>query len=536
MSKKQTINPAEQESKFAEHEQFLASEKIANAEDLASYLEEKGYAEHAEVYRHVAELAEKIKDAGGRAYIVGGFVRDYLLGEVSKDIDLEVYGLDLDKIKDTVQGSGKIDEVGRSYGVLKIFPGKGVDIDLVLPRRESKTGQGHKGFDINSDPNLPMHDAAKRRDFTMNSILADPLSGKVYDPFSGIEDIKNKTLRVTNEKTFKEDPLRVLRALQFAARLHLQPDEESQRIIRETVPMIKEEIDVDRFRAEWEKLLGRSSQPSEGMRLGRELGVYEELHPELAAIYEIPQNPEWHPEGDAWEHTMQVVDQMAEICQRENITDKERMLLMYAALGHDFGKATHTQLEDGQYKSHGHEKAGVDPVKSFLKNMRVDHNTIAKVATLVEHHMRPSELYKAEHEKKQPISDGAIRRLSQKISPATINELLLVSEADHRGREPMTPEYRRDKMDIDLDDNFLVGQWLRKRAADLKVADKPAEHLVTGKDLKKLGLKPGPIYTKIIQLADELHGTHDVSREEVLKIVGGGQDGDEVVKKLEELK
>ncbi len=170
------------------------------------------------------------------AYIVGGFVRDLMLGLKPKDADVEVYGVAPTELVALLNKMfGNVNEAGRAFGVLKVAIGDGLELDVSIPRRESKSGLGHTGFLINSDPSLDVKEAARRRDFTVNAMAMDPLTGVIFDPFGGLEDVKTRTLRVTDPAKFVEDPLRVLRAVQFLARLDFTVDPESDRFMREMV-------------------------------------------------------------------------------------------------------------------------------------------------------------------------------------------------------------------------------------------------------------------------------------------------------------
>ncbi|HEX4935531.1 MAG TPA: hypothetical protein VFV33_20260, partial [Gemmatimonadaceae bacterium] len=174
------------------------------------------------------DIARAVRDAGGRALVVGGWVRDRLLGRESKDVDIEVFGVAADDLRALLERLGRVETVGESFQVYKCG-----DIDVSLPRRESKSGRGHRGFTVAGDPAMPIEEAARRRDFTINAISWDPLSGEYVDPFDGRLDLERRVLRVVDPRTFPDDSLRVLRAVQFAARFDLTLDDTSRRICRE---------------------------------------------------------------------------------------------------------------------------------------------------------------------------------------------------------------------------------------------------------------------------------------------------------------
>src|SRR5688572_11173791 len=249
----------------------------------------------------VVALARAVAAAGGRALLVGGCVRDSILGHSSKDFDIEVFGLEQDRLGAILETFGRVDTVGESFTVFRLG-----DIDVSLPRRESKVGRGHRGFAVMGDPTLSPAAAARRRDFTINAIAQDPLTGEIIDPFGGRQDLEQRVLRVVDGGTFGDDSLRVLRALQFAARFELTVPRETRDICG-GIPL--DDLPSERVWGEFEKLLLVARRPSIGLRLGMELGVIRQLLPELVPLADCPQDPEWHPEGDVWTHTLLVTDQ-----------------------------------------------------------------------------------------------------------------------------------------------------------------------------------------------------------------------------------
>ena len=247
-------------------------------------------------------IARTVRDEGGRALVVGGWVRDQLLGHESKDVDLEVYGLPADRLRVILSRFGSVNAVGESFTVYKIG-----DIDVGLPRRESKTSRGHRGFEVTGDPSMPVEEAARRRDFTVNAIAWDPLTGEYVDPFGGRQDLlERRVLRAVDPRTFPDDSLRVLRGMQFAARFGLEMDEPTRAVCRR---IELDDLPAERMWGEIEKLLLQAPQPSIGFALGRDLDVVRRLLPELHALVDCPQEPDWHPEGDVWDQPPMVVDQ-----------------------------------------------------------------------------------------------------------------------------------------------------------------------------------------------------------------------------------
>lgn len=410
-------------------------------------------------------LAEAVKAAGGRALIVGGWVRDRLLGIEAKDLDIEVFGIPADQLKDLLTPFGRVDTVGEAFTVYKI-----ADIDVSLPRRESKIGRGHKGFRVEGDPALPFKEAARRRDFTINAISWDPLADELIDPFDGRRDLERRVLRVIDPATFADDSLRVLRALQFAARFELTVDDETKRICA-AIPL--EDLPRERVWGEFEKLLLRASRPSIGLALALELGVIDRLFPELKALVGCEQEYEWHPEGDVWVHTLLVVDQA-----RTRIDDLDRgraAAIMLGAVCHDLGKPAATIFKDGRIRSPGHEEGGVEPAMRLLDTLNVHtldgYDVRHTVAGLTAHHLKPGMFYKSP----TPVTDGAFRRLAQKVD---LELLARLAKSDCLGR---TGYFDCTAMD-----------WFLERARALGVEHAPPAPIVLGRHLLALGVRPGP--------------------------------------------
>lgn len=430
-----------------------------------------------------------------RALIVGGFVRCAALGQPAKDLDLEVYGVHPVKLEETLERlfPGKVNTVGRSFGILKIAIPGGLELDVSIPRRESKQGNGHRGFVIEGDPSLDVTDAAERRDFTWNALAADPLTGEVIDKFGGLDDLRAGLLRVTNPEKFQEDPLRVYRAAQFVARMGLEIDERSFALMEHMVERGDlTELTKERVTEELEKLLLRSPRPSLGLELMRKLGVLERYFPELQALAGTPQDPEWHPEGDVWTHTMIVVDNAARVCREQlgEASPEIKLRVMLGALLHDAGKPATTVFKDGHIRSPGHEEEGMKPAKALLSRLSFGHEVDRAVIQLVGHHMQLGAIcrshLKGEIDGKQ--FDNTIRMLVRSQLPAGWIELKAVTEADWRGCSA-SPRW---------DNAYKVGEMLeasvRKQGLDLA----PAAPLLLGRDLIAMGLVPGPRFGKII--------------------------------------
>jgi tRNA nucleotidyltransferase (CCA-adding enzyme) len=411
------------------------------------------------------EIALAAQRGGGRALIVGGWTRDWLLGRAAKDLDLEIFGVPVDRVRAMIEPFGRVDTVGESFTVYKIQ-----NVDVSLPRRESKTGRGHKGFDVRGDPSMSIEDAARRRDFTINAISVDPLTGDVLDPFHGREDLDARRLRVVDPTTFVDDSLRVLRALQFTARFELSVDEETRAILRD-IPL--DDLPPERVWGEIEKLLLQAERPSIGFALALDLGIVDRLWPELKALVGCPQDVEWHPEGDVWVHTLMVIDQARR--RIEGLGRGEAATMMLGAVCHDLGKPLTTSFFDGHMRSPGHEEAGVIPAASLLDRWNVHsldgYDVRGAVLGLVAQHLKPSAFFKAS----APVSDGAFRRLAQKVN---LELLARFADADCHGRGG------------DFDCSAMG--WFIERARTLGVQHRPPPPFVFGRDLMPLGVTPGP--------------------------------------------
>ena len=417
-------------------------------------------------------IAADVRRAGGRALIVGGWVRDRLLGLDSKDVDLEIFGLPIDRLREVLARFGTVEPIGQSFPVFKIE-----GIDVALPRRESKAGRGHTGFLAQADPFMSIAEAARRRDFTINAISFDPLTGEYEDPCSGRDDLDRRVLRVVDRTTFGDDSLRVLRAVQFSARFDLTPDEDTIAICRSVA---LDDLPAERIWGELEKLLLLPARPSTGFELARELSVIERLFPELRALFGCQQEPEWHPEGDVWIHTLMVVDQARG--RIDDLARGGRVALMLGAVTHDFGKPATTAFIEGRIRSRNHEEAGVEPALAFLDRLRVHHidgvDVRAQVAGMVAQHLKPGMWHKTRDE----IGDGAFRRLAQKVD---LELLARLAKSDCLGR---TGYFDCSAMD-----------WFLARARALGVEHRPPAPLLLGRHVLALGATPGPQVGAIVR-------------------------------------
>lgn len=434
-----------------------------------------------DVPKTVGQVASAIAAAGGRALLIGGAVRDKLMNKTPKDFDIEVYGMDSDKLESELGKLGQVDAVGKAFGVLKIVIGD-EDFDISIPRREVKTGPGHKDYDIVPDPTMTIKEAARRRDFTMNTVAMDPHTGDVFDPYGGVNDIKDKVLRATDPGVFVEDSLRILRGAQFAARFGMTVEPETMKLMQDASSELSH-LPVERVGTEWRKLLMKGEKPSLGMEVLKQTGALKILHPELDAMQETPQDPEWHPEGDVWIHTKMVTDRANEVTKDMDPAMKE--VVRYAALMHDIAKpgSTYTD-ENGRVRSPGHEEAGGKMIaKMFRQQFDVSKELAEKVGKIAEDHLKPTIFYKD----RDNLTDSAIRRLARRLHPATIEELVHTAHSDHTGRGKDGPQ------------DFPAGPWLLQRAAELQVDKEPPKPLLMGRHLIQLGVKPGPQMGQILK-------------------------------------
>lgn len=422
-------------------------------------------------------VAHAVREAGGRALCVGGFVRDRLLQQPSIDLDLEVFGIPEDQLRALLETLGRVEPVGQAFPVYKLG-----HIDVALPRRESKSGRGHKGFMVEGDHSMPFEEAARRRDFTINAVGWDPLTDEYLDPFRGRADLDQRRLRIVDPMTFGDDSLRVLRALQFAARFELSLDPATADICR-AIPL--DDLPAERIWGEFEKLLLKAPRPSIGFALARELGVIARILPEMEPLYDCPQDPEWHPEGNVWIHTLMVID---EARKRNGDLDRARLAtVMLGAVCHDLGKPATTAMIDGRVRSPGHEAAGVPLAATILDRLNVrtldNFDVRAQVLGITAEHLRPS----AFHKQKDTVTDGAFRRLAQKVD---MELLVRFARADCHGR---TGAFDCSAMD-----------WFIERARSLGVEHKPPAPILLGRHLIAMGLTPGPRMGEILRAIYEL--------------------------------
>lgn len=426
-----------------------------------------------------------LRAAGGRPRLVGGSVRDWLLGLEPKDFDIEVYGLDYEAMGRALAAFGPTDLVGRSFGVLKVRI-EGCEYDFSLPRRESKTGSGHRGFAIAPDPALTEAEAAARRDFTVNAIAYDPLADRILDYHGGALDLKEKVLRHTSA-AFTEDPLRVLRAVQLAARFGFTLAPETAQLSR-SISDTFVELPVERVWGEWEKWAVKSAQPSLGLDILKQTGWLRHF-PEIASLDGLPQEPEWHPEGDVFVHTGHCLDALVGLDTWRNASPSGRRLLSLAVLAHDFGKAITTKQAERRgrlrWTSPEHEAAGGPLAETFLQRIGAPLEVIKHVRPLVVNHL-------LHHDGPAEYRDTTVRRLARKIAPATLDDLIAVMRSDHLGRPPL----------VSAETEKRLG-FLRLAAQKLALEHTAPKPIILGRHLIALGRSPGPQFKPALDAAFE---------------------------------
>ena len=423
----------------------------------------------------VGPVLAAVEQAGGRPHVVGGAVRDALLGLEPHDVDVEVYGLEVAPLAQALARLGRVEAVGRAFGVLKLWMPGGAAVDVALPQRRSHNPSGERGVIAAPDPAMTPAEAAARRDFTWNAMALTP-AGELIDPFGGAADLRAGLIRHASP-LFGDDPLRVLRAVQFAARFAMRLAPETAELCRSLLPMAAA-LPAERVWVEWQKWALKGRAPRIGLAALQESG-WLALYPELEALAGCPQPRRHHPEGDVWTHTGYVCDAAVRIAERERLTAAEREALVFAALCHDLGKPATTVLApDGEYRSPGHSKAGVPPTEALLGRIGAPRRVAALVVPLVREHMS--------HMGAQ-VTERAARRLALRLEPATIVLWDLLVEADCSGRPPRPP--------------CRPGAPFAELAERLGVSRGRPAPLVQGRDLLAAGMEPGPQLGELLRRA-----------------------------------
>ena len=473
------------------------------------------------VARAVRALAPVRADFPPRALLVGGFVRDALLGKATTDADVEVYGVPRDHVEALVEGlfPGRVNTVGRSFGVLKVHLATEIDMDVALPRSDSKTGAGHRGFAVLGDPFLRFEEASRRRDFTVNALACDPLTGEILDAHGGLEDLANRALRAVDARTFPEDPLRVWRAFQFAARLDFRVDPETLRLLTSMVRRGDlSELSKERVTDEIKKLLA-ATRPSVGLALAAATGAIAASFPELEALAATPQDPEWHPEGDVWVHTLMVVDEASAVVRRGTwgLCGQEPLYVVLGALLHDLGKAATTgrTQKDGRSRivSPRHEAAGEGPVRAVLSRLTFGEEAERVVLAIVRWHLSPGSLYYAleRGELDERSYANAVRKVLKRIHPVRWQALIAACEGDWRGRAIEGVSSMR------FDPGLRFAEAIAAEQLDVT----PVKPLVQGRDVLALGVAAGPEIGRLVRAVEEARDRGEIgNRAEALELLG----------------
>ena len=473
----------------------------------------------------VLRLAQRIESRGARALLVGGSVIDIIEGREPKDWDLEVFGLSYGELEKLFSDFNP-KTVGRAFGVLKLTVGE-LDIDLNLPRRDNKVGVGHKGFESEVDPSLSLREAARRRDFTINSMSLNLTTGEIHDPFGGLRDLEAGVLRATDPESFVEDPLRALRAMQLLARKATSVDPATLRLIQGMAPLFPE-LPKERVFEEFRKLFLKAKKPSVGLSFLRESGWMTHF-PELEALVGCPQREEWHPEGDVWTHSLLAADAMADV--RHLVPEHQREGFAFGVFLHDIGKPAMTitremvdardprvlraaersnkSVEDMLLTAHGHDVAGMDPAETFMRRLTDSTKLIKLTRGIVGLHMQPWNLRSGD------AGRGAYARLHRKMVEAG-GDLALIGRmcqcdscatgVDGRSLASGAPNWEHESSSRIFD---YVAEFEEDSSA---VVPK-----VQGRDLIAAGLRPGPLFGKILGEALEIQDSDSaLSREEIL--------------------
>lgn len=451
----------------------------------------------------VDAIVAVINNNKGRSLLVGGAVRDMVMGcqvptslklrrTQAKDVDIEVYGLPQEKLESILKEFGPVSLVGKAFGVLRVH---GLDVDWSLPRADSP---GRKPTVV-IDPYMSVETAARRRDLTMNAMAIDLMTDELIDPCSGMSDIKNKILRTPDARFFIQDPLRFYRVMQFIARFEMLPDDELNALCAE---MDIADVSRERIEQEFRKLFLYSARPSYGIRWLHKIGRLHDVLPELAATVGIEQSPQWHPEGDVFEHTMQAVDAAALIAHNYD-NEFDKLVLMYAALCHDLGKVTTTTTVNGVIKSIGHEKDSKKFTRTLMKRITHNADLIDAVSSLVLFHMMPLQFTSSKA--KLP----AYKRLANKLAHnVTMLMLIDLCIADKRGRngaghEPLVCDFP----DVEI---------FKDNVEQAGVAIAPVEPILKGADILDI-VPPGPKMGKLLALAYEMQIEHGIVDKQILK-------------------
>ena len=433
-------------------------------------------------------IAEKVKALGGRTYYVGGYVRDKFLHRDNKDIDIEIYNIAVEQLRDILDSIGKRTEFGKSFGVFGL---KGYTIDIAMPRKERCIGIGHRDFEVSVDPFMSTYDAAKRRDLTMNALMEDVLTGEIVDHFGGVDDIKKRIIRHIDDKTFVEDALRVLRVAQFGARFNMT-------VAPCTVDLCRSvditHLPAERVFEEMKKALLKSSKPSIFFKILDEMNQLNYWFNEVEMLKYVPQNEKYHTEGSVWNHTMMVLDNATAFFK----TTDNPTAFMLTALCHDFGKIVATiKGNDGYTHSYGHENHGDGLITTFITKLTAEKDILEYVLNLSKYHMLPHQTYnnKSRAKKTNHMFDNAIDKRG----------LIYLANADSEGKGS------NGYVGASAYDEFL---WLSDRLRTYE--NTMSEPYVQGRDLVEAGLKPCKEFGELLTYSHKLR-LAGINKEDTLR-------------------
>lgn len=431
------------------------------------------------------KIAHKVKDAGGCAYYVGGCVRDFVMGRECFDTDMEIHGIEENVLEKILSECGDVLKYGKSFAIYSLA---GCSIDIALPRREVATGKGHRDFDVTPDPFLGTLKAAERRDFTVNALMQDVITGEITDHFGGLDDIKKGVLRHVNDNAFSEDPLRVMRMAQFAARLGFEPCRQTLELCK-TVDLSP--LSRERVFDELKKALLTSDKPSVFFETLRKANGLDVWFPEVKKLIGTQQNPKYHLEGDVWNHTMMVLDMGAKLRDKTS----NPLGFMLCALFHDLGKIICTTVKNGEIHAYNHETEGLPLAENAMKRITNEKSLIKYVLNLTLLHMKP---------KITALSGSGIKTTNRMFDEALVPfDLICISEADNGGKLPCE--------DFDKIRDFLIQRYEIYK----ETMSKP---FVDGRDIIEMGFCPGDNFRELMSYAHKLR-LAGVPKSEALKQV-----------------
>lgn len=442
------------------------------------------------------ELEAYVRDLDLDAYLVGGAVRDELVGIDSKDADFLVPGLDTDGLRRALEPHGRVEDLvvaNRLVGVRLHPHDKAVrrlapaGIEFAPPRKEVSTGPGRHDFEIVADPSLPIEDDMRRRDFTVNAMARRLATGELVDPLGGRSDLEQRVLRTVSPTSFAEDPLRLVRALRFVSQLGFEPDPSTLQQMRDeaaSVRLVSGErvgggLHADGLGELSKLLLGR--EPARALQLARDTGVLVELLPEFERAIGFEQESRYH-DLTVDEHTFAVVQAAADA--------DASLAVRLAALFHDLGKPhvawrgldgrMHYYAKPG-YSQRSHEQVGAELAAGALNRLRYPNALRSRVTRLVRHHMFQ-------------VGNGdalRARRFLAKYGDELALELVDHKEADFRGK--------RSDREPPLKDLDKVGRFREALRQEQRSPHRIADLAVNGNDLLELGFSAGPELGRVLQ-------------------------------------